>query len=81
MTKEPSAMPRLVSDAIIEQCTVEEKLDLLARVWDSLLDGGLPPMPGWHRHLLAERVEEANRGPETRIPLAELRRKLLGDRT
>ena len=77
--KEPSTMPQPVSDAIIEQYSVEEKLDLLARVWDSLLDGGLPPMPDWHRQLLAERVEEANRGPETRIPLAAVRRKLLGD--
>jgi hypothetical protein len=32
LTKEPSAMPLPVSDAIIEQYSVEEKLDLLARV-------------------------------------------------
>ena len=72
-------MPQPVSDAIIEQYTVEEKLDLLARVWDSLLDGGLPPMPDWHRRLLVERVAEAERDPAARIPLGEVRRRLLGD--
>lgn len=72
-------MPQPVPDVVIEQYTVEEKLDLLARVWDSLLEEGLPPMPDWHHQLLADRVEEAERAPGARIPLAEVRRKLLGD--
>ena len=73
-------MAHSLSDAVFERCTVDEKLDLLARVWESLLDtSGLPPMPDWHRRLLAERVAQADRHPEARIPLAQVRRELLGD--
>ena len=82
MTKEPSDMPHPLSSAVIERYTVDEKIDLLERVWDSLLDtSGLPPMPDWHRLLLAERIAEADREPEARIPLDEVRRKLLGDKS
>ena len=73
-------MPQPLPNAIIDQYTVDEKLDLLARVWDSLLDtNGLPPIPDWHRELLAERIARADRHPNARIPLDELRRELLGD--
>jgi hypothetical protein len=34
-------------------------------------------MPDWHRQLLVERVEEANRAPETRIPLDDVKRSNL----
>ena len=73
-------MPHPLPNAIIDQYTVDEKLDLLARVWDSLLEaGGLPTMPDWHRQLLADRVNQADRHPEARIPLDEVRRELSAD--
>ena len=75
-------MPHPLPNAVLDRCPVDEKLDLLARVWDSLLDtSGLPPMPDWHRQLLAERVAQADRNPEARIPLDEVRRELLGDKS
>jgi hypothetical protein len=75
-------MPHPLPNAVLERYTVDEKLDLLARVWDSLLDtSGLPAMPEWHRQLLAERVEQADRDPKARIPLDEVRRELLGDKS
>ena len=73
-------MSHPLPNAVLERYTLEEKLDLLGRIWDSLLDTtGLPLMPAWHRRLLAERIDQANRQPEARIPLAQVRRELLGD--
>ena len=75
-------MQHPLPNAVLDRYTVDEKLELLARVWDSLLDtSGLPAMPDWHRRLLAERVDQADRHPETRIPLDEVRRELSADYT
>ena len=72
-------MPHPLPNVVLDQYTVDEKLDLLARVWDSLLDtSGLPPIPDWHRELLAERIAQADRYPNARIPLDEVRREFLG---
>lgn len=62
----------------VEQYSVEERLELLGRLWDSLLDaGGLPPMPEWHAREVARRIARADAEPGTAIPLEQLRRELL----
>jgi putative addiction module component (TIGR02574 family) len=64
----------------IEQYSVEERVELLGRLWDSLLDaGGLPPMPEWHAREVAERIARADAEPGRGIPLDQLREELLGD--
>ena len=73
-------MPTPLSNAVLQQYSLEEKLDLLERIWESLLDtSGLPPIPDWHRQLLAERIAQADRNSQARISLDEVRRELLGD--
>jgi len=61
-------------DAInLDEFTLPERLELLARVWDSLLDSSeLPPMPEWHRDVLDQRLAEADANPGDTIPLDQL---------
>jgi putative addiction module component (TIGR02574 family) len=64
----------------LEQYSVEERVELLGRLWDSLLDaGGLPPMPEWHAREVARRIARADAQSGTAIPLEQLRRELQGD--
>jgi putative addiction module component (TIGR02574 family) len=70
-------MPPAIANFPLEQLTVEERLELLARLWDSLLQPGQPPpMPAWHQAELARRIEWADADPLASIPVEELRRGL-----
>jgi hypothetical protein len=40
-------MAHPVVDLPLDDLTVDERLTLLGRVWDSLLDAGPPPVPAW----------------------------------
>lgn len=72
-------MPQPIQLLPIEQYSVEERVEILGRLWDSLLDaGGLPPMPAWHARELAQRIARADAEPGTAIPLEQLRQELLG---
>jgi putative addiction module component (TIGR02574 family) len=63
----------------VEQYSVAERIELLGRIWDSLLNaGGLPPLPEWHAREVARRIARADAEPGTAIPLEQLRRELLG---
>jgi putative addiction module component (TIGR02574 family) len=56
-----------------------QRIELLAKVWDSLLEsGGLPPLPEWHLNEVGRRVARADAEPGTAIPLEQLRAEFLG---
>ena len=64
----------------VEQYSVEDRVELLGRLCDSLLDaGGLPPAPAWHAPEVARRIARADAAPGSAIPLEQLRKELLGD--
>jgi putative addiction module component (TIGR02574 family) len=64
----------------VEQYSVADRIELLARLWDSLLDSeGLPPTPEWHADEVARRVAQADAESGAAIPLERLREELLGD--
>lgn len=65
----------------VEELTVDERLTLLGRLWDSLLDAGPPPIPAWHRDELRHRIAAADADPSASIPLENLRRELKGGRS
>ncbi len=73
-------MSQAVALLSIEQYSVEDRVELLGRLWDSLLDAtGLPTMPAWHTTEVARRIANAEAHPGAAIPLAQLRQELLGD--
>jgi len=70
-------MPPTVADFPVEQLTVAERLDLLARVWDSLpRDDQPPPAPSWHLDELRRRIAAADANPGVGVSLDDLRREL-----
>lgn len=71
-------MSPTLHDFPIEQLSLDDRLTLLSRLWDSLLESGnLPPIPDWHIRELEQRIAEAENHPETAIPLKQLRIELL----
>ena len=68
MTPSAAEMP-------VDELTVDERLLLLGRLWDSLLDAGPPPIQSWHMAEVRRRIAAADADPEASIPLEELRRK------
>lgn len=64
----------------LDHYSVEDRIELLGRLWNSLLDSGnLPTAPEWHRREIANRIARADAEPGTAIPLEQLRKELLGD--
>lgn len=72
-------MPTSAELPPVEQYSVAQRVELLGRLWDSLLEtDGPPPVPAWHAAEVARRVARADAEPGTSVPLAELRRELRG---
>ncbi len=65
----------------VEELSVEDRLTLLGRLWDSLLDEGPPPAPPWHLEVVRRRVAEADANPAASIPLDDFERELLRGRS
>ncbi len=72
-------MAHTATDLPIDELSVDERLTLLGRLWDSLLDTSSLPVPTWHLDVVRQRLGDPN--PTSSIPLEELRRELLGERT
>lgn len=51
---------------------VSERLELVAKIWDSIASEGLPPLTQAQRDLIDERIAEADSNPESRIPAEEV---------
>ena len=63
----------------IERLTVEQRLELVGLIWDSVTAGGVPsPIPEWHRRELERRIAAADADPGAALPWAEVRARLLG---
>lgn len=63
----------------LDDLNVEQRVELLGRVWDSLIESNWqPPIPEWHARELAKRIARADAEPGTSIPLEQLRAELLG---
>jgi putative addiction module component (TIGR02574 family) len=63
----------------IEHLTPDERLQLIAEIWDTLEPENLGPIPESHRELLDRRIAEADASPDAGIPweeaLAQLRKR------
>jgi putative addiction module component (TIGR02574 family) len=46
---------------------VRERLELVAKIWDSIASEGLPPLTQAQRDLIDGRIAEADANPESRI--------------
>ena len=72
-------MPQSIQELPLDQYSVEDRVELLGRLWDSLLDaGGALPVPPWHANEVARRIARTDAEPGSGIPLEKLREELLG---
>ncbi len=61
-----------IKDLGIDKLSVQERLDLIEQIWDSL-----PPLvqpgevPDWHKEVLAKRLTEAEANPGGGVPWRE----------
>lgn len=63
----------------IDRLTVDQRLELLGLIWDSVTAGGVPtPIPDWHRRELDRRIAAADADPGAARPWADVRARLLG---
>lgn len=73
-------MPHAAVDWPVEELSVDERLTLLGRLWDSLVAAGPPPAPAWHLDEVRRRLADAELNSAASIPIEELRRELLKGR-
>ena len=52
--------------------SVADRLELVTKIWDSIVDDGLPPLTQAQRDLIDERIAEADSDPQSRISAAEV---------
>lgn len=65
-------------DLAIETLSVEEKVDLMDRLWESLAKSPENiPSPAWHGEVLAARQAKMDRGESKPIPWEEAKRQVL----
>jgi putative addiction module component (TIGR02574 family) len=56
--------------------SVDEKIDYVESLWDSIVERSSIPLPGWHRELLAERMAAYRADPTAGRPWSEVRSEL-----
>ena len=70
-------MTAMIELSQIEKMSVAERLQAIDQLWDSLTHSGDEiPSPDWHRDILAERKERAQRGEAKFLTLDQLRSRL-----
>jgi putative addiction module component (TIGR02574 family) len=70
-------MPNSASEIDIDQLSMPQRLDLIARLWDSIPDSlDAMPVPDWQRQEIEKRLASADAAPEQAIPWEEVRARL-----
>jgi putative addiction module component (TIGR02574 family) len=65
------------TDMSIERLTLQERLDLIAVIWDSIAENPEAiPMPAWHREELDRRLAAAGTEPAAGTPWEEVKDRL-----
>ena len=61
----------------IDRLGVEERLDLIGLIWDSIPEAHQPPvLPDWHRRELEQRCAAADAAPDAGIPWEVVKARL-----
>ena len=62
----------------IDRLAVEDRLELIGLIWDSVAGDRVPtPIPEWHRLELERRVSEADANPGAGLPWEAVRARIL----
>lgn len=70
-------MPESVRELDVNQLSVPQRLELIARLWDSIPNStDALPIPDWHQEELARRLAAADAAPDEAVPWEEIRARL-----
>lgn len=58
---------------------MEDRVPLLERLWNILLNQGILSTPPWHKEVVTARIPKADAERSNAIPLEQLRKELLGE--
>jgi putative addiction module component (TIGR02574 family) len=73
-------MPTSLSELDLTQLTVDQRLELIGLLWDSIPESAEAlPIPEWHRRELERRLAVAAASPELAIPWEKVRDRLRGN--
>ena len=70
-------LPEAAAELLRTPLTVEQRLDLIGELWDSIPDSlDELPIPEWHREELERRLAAADADPDAAIPWKEVKKRL-----
>ena len=70
-------LPEVASELLRTPLSVEQRLELIGELWDSILDSmEALSVPDWHREELDRRLAAADANPDAAIPWEEVKRRL-----
>ncbi len=70
-------MSHALPELDIDHLTVDQRLELIALLWDSIPDSvEALPVPDWHRQELERRLAAADADPQAAIPWEQVRDRL-----
>jgi putative addiction module component (TIGR02574 family) len=70
-------LPEAVAELLKTPLTVEQRLELIGELWDSIPDSPDDlPLPEWHREELKRRLAAADSDPDAAITWEEVRKRL-----
>ena len=73
-------MPVRMEDYGIDRLSVDDRLDLIDQIWDSLPEQVAPgEIPAWHLPILEQRLAEAEANPGGGVPFQDALRSLMKD--
>jgi putative addiction module component (TIGR02574 family) len=73
------AMALPPNDIRIDHLTIQERLDLIALIWDSIVEKPEAlPIPEWHREELDRRLAGSDANSAAGVPWEEVKERLRG---
>ncbi|HXD32609.1 MAG TPA: addiction module protein [Pyrinomonadaceae bacterium] len=73
------ALPERALELLSTPLSVDQRLELIGLLWDSIPDEELP-LPDWHRQELERRLQAAETNPTTSISWEHVKTRLRGKR-
>ena len=71
-------LPDTAAELLRTPLTVEQRLELIAELWDGIPDSiDALTVPEWHRQELEKRIAAANADPDAAVPWEEVKRRLI----
>ena len=70
-------LPDVASELLKTPMTVEQRLELIGRLWDEIPDSPQAlPVPDWHHEIVKQRLTAADDDPDAAIAWEEVEKQL-----